>query len=182
MRFEITNGEKICSQCGVAKPLECFSLARTKIGLRANCKDCDRLRHERKKYSAEQIKIRNATKAKDIALSKAGKFECTFCHRELEFDKFTKNKFTKTGYSYRCRDCLQAFYKQKVLLSQTPAQITQKKRQVLLHQQGRKECTKCHKVSPCLVLERLKIKGVIEQIVKNAKEHDSTFINLQIRR
>ena len=90
---------KLCSKCGVQKPLEGFHKRYDrKCSYRAMCKECHNksMRNVNKKS-----RLRFLMKKKVVVTHQI----CSKCGQKKDINKFHKNINRKTGYNYSCKKC-----------------------------------------------------------------------------
>jgi 5-methylcytosine-specific restriction endonuclease McrA len=83
---------KICSKCGIEKPISEFSIRRSrKDGYENQCKEC--IKETTQKRIEKRIYLDIKTKV------------CIRCGLEKDISEFTKNKLSLDGYDYYCKEC-----------------------------------------------------------------------------
>lgn len=89
---------KICTKCGVEKPLEDFSKSKTsKLGRRPKCKECERPYHQ--EYN-ERTKEYRKKRNKEYAIKNADKIKM----RRMEYAKNNREKIKKIKDGYYQRN------------------------------------------------------------------------------
>ena len=92
---------KVCSKCGVQKPLEGFhKKKRNKDGYKYHCKVCTREERKRE-YLKKKIKPKKAIEKK----------ECSKCMQIKSVNYFHKNCGSKDGFNACCKTCVSALTK-----------------------------------------------------------------------
>jgi len=87
---------KICGKCNIEKDISMFYKYKINSdGLRTSCKECT------KKTALENIQLLN--------LSPITKKICGKCNIEKDVSLFHKDKNTKDGYRYMCKDCIKEY-------------------------------------------------------------------------
>ena len=95
---------KVCTKCGVWKPLEEYYKKKTsKDGRESRCKGC-RNEDWKQRWSKKHPK-----KIKEV---REGMKKCTQCGVWKPLEEFNKNKNYKDGRQYKCRECQKEYAKQ----------------------------------------------------------------------
>jgi hypothetical protein len=105
---------KICSKCKIAKNFNWFSKSNYKAdGFVAWCKICVK-EADHKRYLNNRLKL--IEKSRNIKLSVKNSEKpilenkiCSVCCDNLDIKLFSRNKYAKDGYSYKCRNCLKLY-------------------------------------------------------------------------
>jgi hypothetical protein len=139
---------KTCTKCGLTKPLADFHTDKRLIsGLRADCKDCERKRHQEWKeknpdyypnhYRTKHGLSNRAWKVKkreyeerinsgEITIPDSHKL-CTTCWKILPLSEFYKNRKRPGGISHRCKICSMAVNNKYVKENPTKVRDCQRK-------------------------------------------------------
>lgn len=95
---------KVCSKCGVEKPLVEFGKRKTsKDGRRGECKECNNAYHKYRSENGDIIQQLKIDKIKDAENAKTK--ICSKCGIEKELVEFQKEKNGKYGVRGDCKEC-----------------------------------------------------------------------------
>jgi 5-methylcytosine-specific restriction endonuclease McrA len=109
--------KKVCSKCGVEKPLDSFRFEKGRNQWRAECRNCTRMRIRRKfnqKSNKEQNQLRkDKAKWRANEILKNGLKKCNRCDETKELKDFTiqKSKGSYDGYRGFCKECEKIYWK-----------------------------------------------------------------------
>ena len=101
---------KVCSKCKINKDFNQFSKSSSKIdGLFIWCKACVK-EHDRIKYLNNRDKLITQSRNRKIFIKNNEKpvlinKKCSNCCVIFDIKLFTKNVYTKDGFSYKCKSC-----------------------------------------------------------------------------
>lgn len=100
--------KRTCTQCGEAKPLDCFHNAkRGKYGKQPKCKEC-KSSYCKESFSLkmhEKRKQREHDKQEALSLAERGLKECGSCKTVKLLDDFYNNSSKHLGKTSRCKSC-----------------------------------------------------------------------------
>ena len=115
----INKGLKICSKCGLEKPLSDFYKDKHKSsGYKSSCIECEMKRREPFKNKEFALKQEEAKKLLEQGLKK-----CTRCNQIKELSEYSKDKSSNNGYRATCKQC------DKEYMQSEQGKISQKKSQ-----------------------------------------------------
>jgi hypothetical protein len=91
---------KICTKCNLEKDIKYFDFRSDTKKYRNHCKQCHKGYLESKEDKQNKIK----------ELFTKGKKECSKCKVTKPIDEFNNDKFTVTGKSSNCKECINSKY------------------------------------------------------------------------
>jgi len=110
-------GFKICSKCGIRKPVDRFPFEKKRQYYSSECKDCLRIRIRKKlnqKSNEEENQLRRErARQKADEILKNGSKKCNRCGKEKELKDFVKQKSGGSfdGYQNTCKQCTKIYWK-----------------------------------------------------------------------